>query len=109
MAAPAAFAILQNEAKSAVPALSGMLTNWQKNVSPYAAYALGRMGTSGVAPLMEALKNPNENVRQCAGEGLILSGTNAMAAIPAVRTAINDSNENVRILATNILNMLERR
>ncbi len=71
-----------------------------------ARQALVAIGRPAVAPLMEALADPNENVRWSAAKALGQIGD--PAAAPALANALKDENSGVRWLAAEGLTALGR-
>ena len=109
MAAPTAFALLGRDAEPAIPDLTKVLTNSNPIASACAAHALAKIGRAGLNPLTSALTNLNPTVRRNAAEYLLFMGTNALPAIPALRTATNDPDPTVRKPAAITLKLLYAR
>ena len=61
------------------------------------AYALGSMGPDVAPVVLESLSDPREIVRHCAETALRVLCQNSPTPMPALRQALNHSNENVRL------------
>ncbi len=65
--------------------------------APYAAArALGTIGNSGIPPLIEALQDDEDRIRQIAASGLGRGGPQAEKSVPTLVKALNDKNLAVR-------------
>jgi HEAT repeat protein len=93
-------------AVSAVPALRATLFDRQPP-SNYALDALERIGIATVPVLSEAMSHPDEAIRCHAARVLGRMGRSAESAAPALRTALNDRDADVRREAANALKRIE--
>ncbi len=95
---------MRQRAADVTPALIDALKDSYEPVRRNAIYALGAIGEAAVEPLVEELASEEEAFEMepilhiCdAAHGLAASGA---SAVPALKTALNDSRENVRASAT---------
>ena len=63
------------------------------------AYALKGIGAASVQPLIEALKDRNDRVRERAAMALGVVGPVAKAAVPALKQAVDDTEKRVGVAA----------
>ena len=91
-------------AKAAVPALIDGLKD--ENLRFNAAIALGQIGTASIAPLIEALKDHEEDVRKSAASALGQIGPDAKAARPHLVDVLEDENAAVRASAARALGQI---
>jgi len=74
--------------------------------SEAAADALGRMGPAAVPKLVEALQDPNPQVRMLAARVLARIGPNAVIAVPTLQHLLEDPDGEVRRAATRALGQI---
>ena len=94
------------DAKAAVPALTEVLKDKDKDVRDAAAEALGKIGPeakAAVPALIEALKDQYEHVRELAAQALAQIGPEAKEAVSALIEALKDQDKSVRINAAQAL------
>jgi RNA polymerase sigma factor (sigma-70 family) len=101
-----ALARIAPESKSAIPALIKLMKDEDQNVRGVAPFALSRFGHEGVAPLIEALKDPDNKVRAGAAGCLSQVRGEAKAAVPVLIQALRDKDELVRKTAALALHNL---
>lgn len=94
-------------AESAIPLLAEAMQAKEEIVSRYAAGALAKMGAKGVAALLAAMKNPEENVRKQAEAAVKGLGPDAQTAVPVLREALKDGDEAVRAAAAAALKNIQ--
>ncbi len=90
-----------SDSKAALPELLQAFKNADPTTRSLAVYAVGQIhinqGTKEVvAPVMEALKDNNANVRAAAANALKLMRDSAKSAIPALLNALSDKDADVR-------------
>lgn len=74
--------------------------------SEAAADALGRMGPAAVPKLVEALQDPNPQVRTVAARVLARIGPEAVIAVPTLQLLLEDADDEVRRAATRALGQI---
>jgi len=89
--------LLGTKAKTAIPALSGLIRDENSDIRFAAAQALGEIGTEAIVPaLTQALQDKDENVRVSAAVAFQQIGSLAQQAKPVLITALWDGNWFVR-------------
>ena len=101
-------------AQAAVPALAAAVTRGDTEARVAAMEALQRIGAdpgkAAVSQLIEALGNADARVRSAAAKTLGSYGPVAFAAIPTLRRALGDQDQDVRVNSSDaILDILQRR
>ncbi|MEH2035605.1 MAG: HEAT repeat domain-containing protein [Nostoc sp.] len=91
-------------AAPAVPVLNGLLKDTRQNIPIVVVYALGQIiGKDAVKPLIQALKDKNEDVRSSAANALGQIGKDAVSALII---ALKDPDSNIRAGAANALGQI---
>jgi len=93
----AAFAALGTSARPAFPTLTNLLL--RPETASVSASALARIGSEAFGPLSRALESPHPEVRAAAAGALGTMAGDLLRIIPALRTALADSDKFVRINA----------
>ena len=97
LAALSALGAIGSMAESAVPAIAKAMQSGSANIKTYAGFALGQIGRFSVPHLMELLKDGNADVRIEAAYTLgNISFPQAIEAIPALRSSLQDTDQKVR-------------
>jgi HEAT repeat protein len=91
------------EAAASIPLLVRALLDHGSSVDQIASTALGQIGAAAVAPLIEALKIQDAEVRQLAIDALGEVGPGAAAAIPDLVKSSIDPDEETRVVAAKAL------
>src|SRR6266446_141388 len=89
---------------------SGVMPLWilsKGGKRPKHPLGLGLCGADAVLELISAIKDKNGDVRWCCIRALSLIGPPAKAAIPPLKSALGDSDRNVRQLAAYALEKIE--
>ncbi|HYT87396.1 MAG TPA: HEAT repeat domain-containing protein [Gemmataceae bacterium] len=90
-------------AKRAIPTVSELLHDKDKDLGNQAARTLAQIGWPAVPALVKALRDGNATVRHRAAWSLSLIGPQARDAVPVLIDALGDANEQVRSLAATAL------
>jgi serine/threonine protein kinase len=96
-------AMLGPTAKDAVPQLRDALNDSDATVRSAAVDALVKIGPTAIPVLLSGLQNADKQVRLQAAIGLGEIGEAASAAVPALRRALKDDDESVRLAAEKAL------
>jgi HEAT repeat protein len=102
-----ALARLGSQAEPAVPPLTSCLTDADATLRDEAARALVQIGPAAVPALMEALKNPDREVRRQAAWAMKRLGPASRIAVPTLIPALKDPDPRVRKGAALALGSLE--
>ena len=95
-------------AKSAIAPLIAALADSDEVVRDAAGAALTAFGKEAVEPLTDALKHKEPTVRRGAADALGEVGPPAKAAVPALRDALLDQDADVRKAVAEALKRIER-
>lgn len=101
-----ALGCLQVDPKAVVPVLERALSG-HKHVAEAAAMSLARLGTLGVASLVEALRDPGR--RAVAAHGLTALTANSDDVVSALCDALQDTSESVRLRVVEALGFMRGR
>jgi hypothetical protein len=103
------FGILGPEADPAVPELTRLTKSANPSLSRDTMMALGFIGEAGLSAIESALTNRSApiDLRRNAISDILLAGTNAHRALPALVEALEDPDFIVRDEATNALLLIE--
>jgi hypothetical protein len=96
-----AFAFVGPEGKTAIPGLARLLDKSNGQRAYRAAYSLGKLGPDALPPLLAGLTNKSPEAREGCVRAIRNIGTNAIAALPALRKVFHDPDIGVRTVATN--------
>ncbi|MBW4455547.1 MAG: HEAT repeat domain-containing protein [Nostoc indistinguendum CM1-VF10] len=100
----AALGTIGAEAALAVPVLNGLIKDKRENIRIVVVSALGQIiGKDGVRPLIQVLKDKNENVRSSAANALGIIGKDA---VPALTIALKNPDSNIRAGAADALGQI---
>jgi hypothetical protein len=102
------FRILGPEAKAAIPELTEMMNDPKRseNARNYAIWALIYLGQDGMPALISAMTNQAASNRVGVVARIHHAGTNAVRAVPALLTLVNDQDPRLRWAATNALRQI---
>jgi HEAT repeat protein len=95
-------------AKPAIAPLIAALGDSDEVVREAAAAALSAFGKEAVSPLADALKHKEAAVRRGAADALGDIGSTAKTAVPALRDALQDKDAEVRKAVAEALTRIER-
>jgi HEAT repeat protein len=92
---------LGEDARPAIPALVGVLGDWESCAGLAASRVLASLGPASVSYLVEALKHNDMVVRQLAAAALGRMGSRGSSALPALKRALQvEKNDAVRTRLT---------
>lgn len=92
-----------------IPKLLDALRDPDAEVRQYAALALAGLGEEVIAPLSRALEDPNKDMRSAAAYALGQMGFPAHTAIPALLRALKDEEAGVRRAAAHAISRITSR
>ena len=97
---------LTRQYQDLIPGLLEALRDPDAEVRQYAALALAGLGEEAIAPLSRALEDANKDVRTAAAYALGRMGFTAHTAIPAILRALKDDEASVRRAAAHAISRI---
>jgi HEAT repeat protein len=98
------------EADAVIPTLTASTKNDDSEVRIYSVQALGAIGkaaSSATLDLIQLTRDPNASVRMCAVETLGRINADSPESLAAVKAALADTSEDVRITAKKALELIQ--